>query len=72
MVEEAMQDENCKAIVKLIDADCISESLQYDLLENQLFIFATPTIVVKDEHGMKLISSGVLPNMTALKKAVGG
>jgi len=72
MVEEAIQEESCKAVVKIIDADCINESLQYELLENQMFIFAVPTIIVRDEGKMKLVSSGNLPTKAALRKAVGG
>jgi thiol-disulfide isomerase/thioredoxin len=72
MVEEVMQEKACDTVVKVINADSISESLQYDLLENQMFVFAVPTIIVKDEEKMKLVSSGTLPSMSALKKAVGG
>lgn len=72
MVEDALESNGSSAIVKIIDADSISESLQYELLENQMFIFAVPTIIVRDEGKLKFISSGILPSMTALKKAVGG
>jgi protein-disulfide isomerase-like protein with CxxC motif len=71
LVEEAMHGEKCEAVVKIIDADSISERLQFELLENQLFIFAVPTFVLKDEGKMELISSGDLPTIAALRKAVG-
>jgi len=72
MIEECMQNKICDTVVKIIDADSISESLQFELLENQFFIFAVPTIIVKENKQMKLISSGILPNMADLEKVVGG
>ena len=71
VVEEVMQEESCKAIVEKINADNISEKLMYELLENSLFIFAVPTVILEEDGKMTLISSGEPPTKEMLIKCVG-
>ena len=57
---------------KLIDADNISEDLQFKFLENQIFIYSTPSIVIEDDGKFELFSSGEIPKISKLKKEFGG
>jgi hypothetical protein len=70
VVREILDDETCRVSAEFINADEITLDLQYRLLEGQIFIFAVPTIVLEDEGKMTLISSGDVPTIAKLKRAV--
>jgi len=51
-----------------VNADNIGINLEYKLLEEQIFVFATPVVVIEDENGMVLHSAGTVPKYKKLKK----
>lgn len=55
-----------------VNADDIGDDLQDELLENQLFIFSTPAVVIRNDNGLKMFSSGDVPDPVALIVALGG
>lgn len=59
--------------VEAINADNIAEELEYELLENQLFVFSTPTVMIRDDKGkLKKFSTGEIPNPERLRITLGG
>lgn len=70
---EAMVDEiGAETGVKVVkvNADNIGINLEYKLLEEQIFVFATPVIVLENENGMIMHSAGAVPKYNKLKRAV--
>lgn len=70
IVRELLNDNTCSFSAEFINADDISNDLQFRLLENSLFVFSVPTLILDEDGKMILISSGDVPSIERVRKAV--
>ena len=56
--------------IQTIDLQKIDPDFEYRLLENQIFIASTPTIIVENNGAMKLLYSGQVPDVDTIRKEV--
>ena len=71
-VIEVLSENKYNVALELIDADSIDKDLQYKLLNNQIFIIATPTLVYNEEDTYKVISVGRVPTIDEIKSILEG
>jgi thiol-disulfide isomerase/thioredoxin len=71
---QELEQEIKDLVVTRVDADNMNEDLEYELSLNQIFIFATPTIVISDDEKrkMRMFSAGEVPKIEELRFALGG
>lgn len=71
VVKEAAADMNIN--VSIIDADSIDDDLQDELLENQVFVFSTPLVLIKNGEGeIRQFSVSSVPDFEELRTVLGG
>jgi len=70
IVDEIAAETGVK-VVK-VNADNIGINLEYKLLEEQIFVFSTPVVVIENENGMVMHSAGAVPKYKKLKKVMEG
>ena len=69
VVQEALEGTGVSVeIVDLLDVD---EDLDFRMLESQIFIASTPSIVVETKGSLKLLYSGVVPTVDDVRKSLG-
>ncbi len=57
--------------MRLVDLDEMDPDFEFRLLENQVFVASTPSIIVENNGTLKLLYSGVVPTVEGVRKAVG-
>ncbi|MEM4734141.1 MAG: thioredoxin family protein [Candidatus Thorarchaeota archaeon] len=57
--------------VKEVDLDEMDPDFEYRLLEAQVFIASTPTILVENGKGLTVLWSGRVPTVEQVREAVG-
>lgn len=59
--------------ISIINADDIDDDLQDELLENQIFVFSTPLVLIKNGDGeIRQFSVVSPPDFEELRTALGG
>jgi len=56
--------------VKTIDLQKMDPDFEYVLLEHQIFIASTPSIIVESNGNMKLLYSGQIPDVETIRREV--
>lgn len=69
MINEAF-DGTKDVQVKTIDLKKMDPDLEYILLEHQIFIASTPSIIVENNGNMKLLYSGQIPDVDTIRREV--
>ena len=69
VVQEALEGTGIS--VQVVDLLSVDEDLDFRMLENQIFIASTPSIVVENMGSLKLLYSGVVPTVEDVRKSLG-
>ncbi|MFW9907738.1 MAG: hypothetical protein ACFFEF_04125 [Candidatus Thorarchaeota archaeon] len=69
VVEEALLGSQIP--LKTIDLKHMDPDLEFRLLENQVFIASTPSIVAENNGGLKMLYSGVIPSVEEIRRQLG-
>ena len=69
VVHEALSDTDVP--VKVINLDDMDPDLEFRLLENQLFVASTPSIIIERGGTLKMIHSGEVPTIDQVRNAAG-
>lgn len=69
VVEEALKGTGVS--MKTVDLERVDEDLDFRLLENQIFIASTPSIVVENSGSLELLYSGEVPTIEQVRKSLG-
>jgi protein-disulfide isomerase-like protein with CxxC motif len=69
VVEEALY--NSEITVETIDLLKMDPDFEYRLLENQVFIASTPSILVENEGNLKMLYSGAVPSVEDVRSDLG-
>ncbi len=69
VVHEALSDTDVS--VKIINLDDMDPDLEFRLLENQLFVASTPSIIIERGGTLKMIHSGEVPTIDQVRSAAG-
>ncbi len=56
--------------VKTIDLQKMDPDFEFVLLEHQIFIASTPSIIVENNGNMKLLYSGQIPDVETIRREV--
>ena len=68
VIQEAFSDANIN--VKMIDLQAMDPDFEFKLLEHQVFIASTPSILIENGGHLKLLYSGVVPTVEQLRREV--
>jgi glutaredoxin len=68
VIQEAFEGSNVK--YETIDLDTIDPDFEFKLLEHQLFIASTPSIIVENGGKLRLLYSGDVPSVEQIRKEV--
>jgi len=71
-IVDEIKEDTPELDVIFVDADNMDDDLSFELAENQIYIFSTPTIIIGNGGPLKVFSSGKVPDVVALKVAIGG
>ncbi len=69
VVEEAINGSPIP--MKIIDLKNMDPDLEFRLLENQVFIASTPSIILENHGMLKLLYSGTVPSVEDMRKQLG-
>jgi hypothetical protein len=69
VVQEALQGSPVSC--ETIDLAKMDPDLEFRLLENQLFIASTPSIILEDDGRLKMLYSGTIPTVEGIRKELG-
>ncbi|MFW9800353.1 MAG: thioredoxin family protein [Candidatus Thorarchaeota archaeon] len=69
VVEEALVGTGVS--VKTVDLEKVDEDLDFRLLESQIFIASTPSIVLENSGSLELLYSGEVPTIEQVRKSLG-
>lgn len=69
IVQEAL--ENTDIPVKIVDLQDMDPDFEFKLLENQVFIASTPSILLENNGSVKLLYSGDVPSIDGVRRAIG-
>ncbi len=69
VVEEALAGTGIP--VRIVDLKEMDSDFEFTLLEHQVFIAATPSIIIEDNGSLRLLSSGAVPTTEEVRNAVG-
>ncbi len=69
VVEEALAGTGYP--MRVVDLNEVDEELDFRMLENQIFIASTPSIVLEKEGSLKLLYSGNVPTVEDVRKSLG-
>ena len=70
VVNEAITDTNFS--YEEIDLQDMDPDFEFKLLENQIFIASTPSIILDKEGALQLLYSGKVPTVEDIQKVLGG
>ena len=70
IVQEAIDGTNVP--VEIVDLPSMDPDLEFRFLENQIFIASTPTIIIEKGGNLRIISSGKVPTIDGVRKALTG
>ncbi|MHA2301151.1 MAG: thioredoxin family protein [Candidatus Thorarchaeota archaeon] len=57
--------------MRAVDLTQVDEDLDFRMLENQIFIASTPSIVLENQGSLKLLYSGEVPTVEQVRKSLG-
>ncbi|MHA2117504.1 MAG: thioredoxin family protein [Candidatus Thorarchaeota archaeon] len=57
--------------MRIVDLTEVDEDLDFRMLENQIFIASTPSIVFENQGSLKLLYSGEVPTVEEVRKSLG-
>ncbi len=69
VVEEALMGTGYP--MRIVDLKEVDEDLDFRMLENQIFIASTPSIVFENQGSLKLLYSGEVPTVEDVRKSLG-
>ena len=69
VVEEAFADSVVN--VETVDLDSMDPDLEFRLLENQVFIASTPSIIVESNGSLRMLYSGTVPSVDDIRSELG-
>ena len=69
VVKEAFSDGSVP--VRIVDLQEMDPDFEFALLENQVFIASTPSIIIEDNGSLKLLYSGEVPTVEDIRDRVG-
>jgi glutaredoxin len=69
VLSEALQGTNIQ--LKTVDLQSMDPDLEFRLLEEQVFIASTPSVIVEDGHGLRLLYSGQVPSVEDVRQKLG-
>jgi hypothetical protein len=70
VVQEAL--EGIDVPVEIVDLPSMDPDFEFRLLENQVFIASTPTIIIERGGNLRMFSSGKVPSIKGVREAVAG
>jgi len=68
VVNEALEGTGFK--LKMVDLREMDPDLEFRLLEEQLFVASTPSIIIENGGTLKMLSSGKVPTVEQVKRAL--
>jgi hypothetical protein len=69
VVEEALMGTGYP--MRIVNLTEVDEDLDFRMLENQIFIASTPSIVFENQGSLKLLYSGEVPTVEEVRKSLG-
>ncbi|MGD9382051.1 MAG: thioredoxin family protein [Candidatus Thorarchaeota archaeon] len=57
--------------MRVVDLTEVDEDLDFRMLESQIFIASTPSIVLENQGSLKLLYSGKVPTVEEVRKSLG-
>ncbi|NHI83615.1 MAG: hypothetical protein EAX81_04875 [Candidatus Thorarchaeota archaeon] len=69
VVQEALEGTGIP--IKVVDLLDVDEDLDFRMLESQIFIASTPSIVVENEGSLELLYSGKVPSIEDVRRSLG-
>lgn len=57
--------------IETVDLQEMDPDLEFRLLENQLFIASTPSIILEHNGTLKMLYSGTVPTVEGIRKDLG-
>jgi hypothetical protein len=69
VVEEALAGTGYP--MRVVDLKEVDEDLDFRMLESQIFISSTPSIVLENHGSLKLLYSGEVPTVEDVRKSLG-
>lgn len=69
VVEEAFADSVVN--IETVDLNAMDPDLEFRLLENQVFIASTPSIIVETSGSLRMLYSGTIPEVEKIRSEVG-
>ncbi|MBD3406598.1 MAG: hypothetical protein GF411_10830 [Candidatus Lokiarchaeota archaeon] len=57
--------------MKTVDLQNMNPDLEFRLLEEQIFIASTPSIILENNGALKLLYAGTIPTVDGIRKDVG-
>ena len=55
----------------IVDLKSINPDFEFKLLENQVFISSTPSIITENDGSLKMLYSGTVPDIEDLRNKIG-
>lgn len=68
VIQEAFDDSN--VILQTIDLQAMDPDFEFKLLEQQVFIASTPSIMIENGGKLKLLYSGEVPSVAEIRREV--
>ncbi|MHA1772096.1 MAG: thioredoxin family protein [Candidatus Thorarchaeota archaeon] len=68
IVQEALSNTPVK--VEIVDLNNMDPDFEFRLLEEQVFVASTPTIIVEHDGALRLLYSGEIPTHEGIRSAV--
>ncbi|MFW9974361.1 MAG: thioredoxin family protein [Candidatus Thorarchaeota archaeon] len=68
VIQEAFDGSNVK--LETIDLKAMDPDFEFKLLENQLFIASTPSIIIENGGKLRLLYSGEVPSVEEIRREV--
>ncbi len=68
VIHEAFEGSNVK--LETIDLQSMDPDFEFRLLENQLFIASTPSIIIENGGKLRLLYSGEVPSVEEIRREV--
>lgn len=69
VVQEAIEDSPIP--MKIIDLQEMDPDFEFRLLEHQVFIASTPSIILENNGSLKMLYSGTVPSVEEVRKQLG-
>lgn len=70
IVQEAT--EGTDVPVEIVDLPSMDPDFEFRLLENQVFIASTPTIIIERGGALRILTSGKVPTIEGIQEALRG